>query len=124
MRICRILFHMGVLIARLLITALAFLLAAELVPGIMVASFYTALLLALFWGIIGLTIRPLLFILTLPINFLTFGLFTFVINGFFFWFLNTFVQGFTVDGFSSAFLGAIIISAVSWLGGKFVSAIK
>lgn len=115
---------MCILIARLLITALAFLLAAELVPGIIVAGFYTALILALFWGIIGLTIRPILFLMTLPINFLTFGLFTLILNGFLFWFLSTFVQGFTVDGFSSAFLGAVIISAVSWLGGKFVAAIK
>lgn len=119
-----ILLPMGVFIARFLITALAFLLAAELVPGIMVADFYTALILALFWGIIGLTIRPLLFILTLPINFLTFGLFTLIINGFLFWFLSTFVQGFAVDGFSSAFLGAVVISVISWLGGKFIAAIK
>ncbi len=115
---------MGVLIARLLITALAFLFAAELVPGIEVASFYIALILAFFWGVIGLTIRPILFLLTLPINFLTFGLFTFVINGFLFWFLSTFVGGFTVDGFSSALIGAVIISVATWLGGKLVSAIK
>lgn len=115
---------MGVLISRLLITALAFLLAAELVPGIAVASFYVALILAFLWGVIGLTIRPLLFLLTLPINFLTFGLFTLVINGFLFWFLSTFVEGFTIDGFFSAFLGVVVISVISWLGGKFVDAIK
>lgn len=115
---------MGVLIARLLITALAFLLAAELVPGIAVASFYVALILAFLWGVIGLTIRSLLFLLTLPINFLTFGLFTLVINGFLFWFLSTFVEGFIVDGFLSALIGVSIISFISWLGGKFVSAIK
>lgn len=115
---------MGILVARLLITALAFLLAAELVPGIAVASFYVALILAFLWGVIGLTIRPLLFILTLPINFITFGLFTLVINGFLFWFLSTFVEGFMVDGFSSALVGAVIISLASWLGGKFISAIK
>lgn len=115
---------MGILVARLLITALAFLLVAEIVHGITVAGFYTALVLAFFWGVIGLTIRPILFLLTLPINFLTFGLFTLVINGFLFWFLSTFVEGFTIDGFSSAFLGAVVISGISWLGGKFVSAIK
>ncbi|MBI3019975.1 MAG: phage holin family protein [Parcubacteria group bacterium] len=114
---------MGVLIARFLITALAFLMAAELVPGIEVASFYTALILAFFWGIIGLTIRPILLLLTLPINFLTFGLFTFIINGFLFWFLSTFVEGFTVDGFSSALLGAVIISIAVWLGGKLIKTI-
>ena len=82
---------MGVLIARFLVTTLAFLLAAELVPGIEVAGFYTALVLSFFWGFVGLTVRPLLLLLALPINFLTFGLFTFVINGFLFWFLSIFV---------------------------------
>src|SRR3989344_307903 len=115
---------MGVLIARLLVTALAFLAAAELVPGIAVASFYVALILAFFWGVIGLTIRPILFLLTLPINFLTFGLFTFVINGFLFWFLSTFVGGFSVDGFFSALMGAIVVSLLTWLGGKLVHGIK
>ncbi len=115
---------MGVLVARFLITALAFLLAAELVPGIEVASFYTAIILAFFWGVIGLTIRPILFLLTLPINFLTFGLFTLVINGFLFWFLSTFVEGFTVDGFPSALMGAVVVSILAWLGGKLVSTIK
>ena len=114
---------MGVLIARLLVTALAFLAAAELVPGIAVTSFYTALVLAFFWGVIGLTVRPILFLLTLPINFLTFGLFTFVINGFLFWFLSTFVEGFRVDGFSSALLGAAVISVATWLGGKLIKTI-
>lgn len=114
---------MGVLIARLLINALAFLLVAEIVPGITVAGFYTALILAFFWGVIGFTIRPILLLLTLPINFLTFGLFTFVVNGFLLWFLSTFMQGFAIDGFSSAFIGAAVISLASWLGGKFVNAI-
>lgn len=115
---------MGTVTARLLITVFAFLLAAELVPGIAIASFYFALILALFWGIIGLTIRPILFLLTLPINFITFGLFTLIINGFLFWFLSTFVKGFVVEGFQAAFMGAIIVSAASWFGGKIVGAIK
>lgn len=115
---------MGVLIARLLITAFAFLLAAYLVPGITVASFYIALILAFFWGIINLTVKPILFILTLPIRFLSFGLFTFILNGFFLWFLGTFIEGFEVDGFVSAIAGAFVISLANWLGGKFVNAIK
>ncbi len=115
---------MGVLIARLLVTALAFLLAAYLVPGITVASFYTALILSFFWGAINLTIKPILFILTLPIQFLSLGLFTFILNGFFLWFLSSFIEGFAVDGFVSAIAGAIVISLVNWLGGKLVSAIK
>lgn len=115
---------MGIIIARLLITALAFLFAAYLVPGIVVANFYTALILAFLWGIVHLTVKPILFILTLPIHFLTFGLFTFVLNGALLWFLGTFIEGFEVEGFVPAVAGALVISLVSWLGGKFISAIK
>lgn len=115
---------MGVLIGRLIITALAFLLAAYLIPGIEVASFYIALILAFFWGLINLTLKPVLFILTLPINLVTFGLFTIVINGFLLWFLGTFIQGFEVMGFGSAILGALIIGFANGLGAKFVHAIK
>jgi len=111
---------MGKIVARFLITALAFLLAAYLVPGIEVAGFYTALLLAFFWGLMNLTVKPILFVLTLPITFLTLGLFSFVLNGFFLWFLGTFVDGFFVAGFGSAILGAFIIGCVTWFGRKFI----
>ncbi|OGZ11041.1 MAG: hypothetical protein A3D67_03225 [Candidatus Lloydbacteria bacterium RIFCSPHIGHO2_02_FULL_51_22] len=111
---------MGKIVARFLITVLAFLLAAYLVPGIEVAGAYTALVLAFFWGVINLTVKPVLFVLTLPINFLSLGLFSFVLNGFLLWFLGTFVEGFTVAGFGSAILGAFVIGCVTWFGRKFV----
>lgn len=104
------------LIAKLLITALAFLATAEFVPGIMVASFYVAMVLAVVWGFINITLRPLLLFVTLPINFLTIGLFTFVINGSLFWFLGTIIKGFEVEGFLVAMLGAVIVSLISSIG--------
>ena len=73
------------LLARWLITALAVMLAAYLVPGITVSGLYTALWVALVLGIINAIIRPILLLLTLPINLLTLGLFTFVLNGLLFW---------------------------------------
>ena len=109
------------LIAKWLIVALSFLLAAYFVPGIFVESFYTALILAFVWGVVGLLLRPILILLTLPITIITFGLFTFVINALLFLFLQTFVKGFEVDGFLSAFWGALIVSTVTWLGNKFLS---
>ena len=109
------------LIAKWLIVALTFLLAAYFVPGISVESFYTALILAFVWGIVGLLFRPVLILLTLPINLLTFGLFTLVINALLFMFLGTFVKGFAVDGFISAFLGALVVSLASWFGNKILS---
>ncbi len=90
--------------------AFLFFIISQYVPGIDVASFYVALVLAFFWGIINVTLKPILIFLTLPITILTLGLFTFVINGFLFWFLSTFIKGFYVESFFSAFLGALLLS--------------
>lgn len=83
--------------------------------GVYVSSFYVALIVAIIWGVLGFTVRPILTILTLPINLLTFGLFSFVINALLFWFLSSFIEGFNVDGFVPALLGSLILSAVSWV---------
>ncbi len=102
------------MLAKWVLNALAFLLIANIVPGIHIASFWTALIVALLWGIIGVTLKPLLIILTLPVNILTLGLFTFVINGFFLMLLSTIVKGFEVSGFGAAFLGALALSVLHW----------
>ncbi|HVZ76261.1 MAG TPA: phage holin family protein [Candidatus Paceibacterota bacterium] len=102
------------LIARVIIMAAALLLIAEFVPGISVSSFYIALVVAVIWGLMGLTIRPLLMILTLPINILTFGLFSFVVNALLFWFLASFIAGFSVAGFVPALIGSAILMVVGW----------
>ena len=103
-----------------LISALAILLTAYLIPDISVTSFYIALIIALILGFINAVIRPLIVILTLPINIVTLGLFTFIINGFFFWLLATFIKGFEVGGFWTAVLGALVISVISWLGNQLI----
>lgn len=106
------------LLAKWLISALAVLAAASLIPGITVASFYTALVVAALWGIVNVLIKPVLVILTLPITILTLGLFTLVINATLFWFIGTLVKGFAVDGFVAAFLGALFVSVVVFIGDK------
>lgn len=83
---------------------------AHYVPGISIASWKTALVLSLFWGLLGFTIKPILVLLTLPITLITFGLFTLVINGFLFWLLGGIVKGFEVDTFLHACLGALLLS--------------
>ena len=100
------------------IVALSLLLAAYAVPGIAVSSFYIALIVAALLGILNIFIKPILIILTLPINIITLGLFIFVINGALLWFLSTFVDGFSVSGLIPAIAGAIIISAGSFIGNK------
>ena len=106
------------LLTRLLVVVLALLLVAEFVPGIEVEGFYTALIVAIILGLLNITIKPILFVLTLPITLLTFGLFSFVLNGLIFWFVASFVEGFSVDGFVPAFIGALIVTLCSWLINK------
>ncbi|MFC1731681.1 phage holin family protein [candidate division KSB1 bacterium] len=109
---------MGI-ITKLLLTVLALLLVSNFVPGITVASFYIALIVAVVLGLVNLILKPILIILTLPITLLTLGLFTFVINAGLFWFVSTFIDGFTVDGFIPAFIGALVIALVHSLAEKF-----
>lgn len=96
-----------------MINAVALLLVAYLVPGFEVVSLYHALIAALVLGLVNALIRPILFILTLPITILTLGLFTFVINAFMIWFVSTVVDGFDVAGFTPALLAAIILWVIS-----------
>lgn len=103
------------LIVRWVVSALAFLALPYIIPSITVAGFGTALLLAIFWGILNVTLKPLLILITLPINILTLGIFTFVINGLLLWFMGSILEGFEVAGFGAAFLGGLFLSIVSVL---------
>ncbi|MEX1027574.1 MAG: phage holin family protein [Candidatus Paceibacterota bacterium] len=106
------------IISRWLLIALSLLVAAWLVTGVSIEGLYITLIAAALLGLINVVIRPILILLTLPINILTLGLFILVINSALFLFVASFVDGFTVDGFSSAFLGALVVSVVSFLGNR------
>ena len=97
-----------------LINALALLALPYLFTSIHVEGFGTALVAALVLGLINTLIRPVLVLLTLPVTLLTLGLFIFVINGLLFWFVGSFLKGFTVEGFWTAVFGAIVYSIISW----------
>lgn len=101
------------LLLRWLFSAMSLMLVTYLVPGIVVASFYSALWAALVIGFANALVRPILVILTLPINILTLGLFTLVINALLFWLASTVVKGFAVSGFWPAFWGALATSVIS-----------
>jgi len=103
------------ILLRWVINAGVLLLLAAYLPGIEVTGWYAALITALVLGLVNALIKPLLVVLTLPINILTLGLFTLVINAVLFWFVASFIEGFGVDGFWPAFWGALILSIVSWL---------
>ena len=102
------------LLVRLIITTAALLVIAHLVPGIAIVSFYSALVVALLWGLISVTLRPVLHLLTLPINFLSLGLFSFILNALLFWMLASFVAGFSISGFIPALEGSVLLTLVSW----------
>jgi len=103
------------LLLRWLISAFTLMLVAYCIPGIVVANFYSALIAALILGLINAIIRPLIVLLTLPINILTLGLFTLIINSFLFWLVASIVKGFYVFGFAAAFWGALIMWLVGWI---------
>jgi putative membrane protein len=101
------------MILHVVAVAVALLLIAHFIPGISVANFTTALVVALVWGLVGLTVRPLLGLLTLPITILTLGLFSFVLNALLFWLVAVFVPGFEVSGFIPALEGSVILSVLT-----------
>ena len=105
---------MGFLI-RLVVNALALIAVAYVVPGIHVSGIGGALLAALILGIVNAILRPILIIVSLPLELITLGLFTLVINALLFWLVGALHVGLNVDGFWPAFWGAIVMSIVSWL---------
>ena len=87
-------------------------------PAVRITGFIPALLAAFILGVVNALIRPVLFILSLPIQLVTLGLFTFIINGFMLWIVSRVVQGFYISGFWAA-VGAPLLSievVISWVG--------
>lgn len=103
------------MILRWLINALALYLTALLLPGITLRGLGATLIAAAVLGIVNAVIRPLLVLLTLPINLLSLGLFTFVINALMLLLTSAVVPGFIVRGFWTALLGAIVLSVISFV---------
>lgn len=99
---------------------LAVLAASYLVPGIGVPTFVTALLVALVLGLINISIKPILKLLTLPINLITLGLFGILLNAFFFWITSVVVPGFTIAGIVPALIGSLVVSVITWIIDLFI----
>jgi len=93
--------------------ALAVMFIAWILPGISVDNFLSAILVAVVLGLINVFIKPILLLITLPINFLTLGIFTLVLNALLLMLAGYVTPGFEVDGFWSAFFGALILSILS-----------
>ena len=95
------------------LSALAIFVAAYVLPGVSVDDFVTALIVAVVLGVINAFAKPVILILTLPINIITLGLFTLVINALLILLVDYIVPGFVVDGFLWALLFSLLLSAIN-----------
>ena len=106
---------------RWLILTFSIITTSYLIDGIQVGGFLSAFFAAAILGILNAFFRPILLILTLPVNILSLGLFTFVINAAMLMMVSGIISGFKVYGFWSAVFGSLLISLVSWLLTSFIS---
>lgn len=106
---------------RWLILMVAIIIASYLLEGIRVSGFFSAFFAAAMLGILNAFFRPIIFILTFPINIMTLGLFTFVINAIMLMMASGVISGFEVSGFWSAVFGSLSISIVSWILTSFIN---
>lgn len=98
-----------------ILNAVALLAVAYVLPGIMVASFWSAMLAALVLGLLNALVKPVLILLTLPITIVTMGLFLIVLNALMFWWAGSMLSGFQVNGFWWAVAGAVLYSLIASL---------
>ena len=103
------------LLLRWVLSALSVMATAYIVPGVTITNFWSALIAAFVIGLVNALVRPVFLLLTLPVNLVTLGLFTFIINALMFWLASSIVKGFDVSGFRAAFFGAIVYWLVSWI---------
>ena len=109
-------YHAGMrLLFRVLLNAVALLVAAWLVPGVEITGAAAAVLAGLLLGVVNALVRPVLLLLTLPFTLVTLGLFIFVVNAVCFALTAALVPGFRLSGFLAALFGSIVVSLVSWI---------
>jgi putative membrane protein len=109
------------IIIRWLINALFLLIAPLLFSGVTVSGWWAALIAILFLGLVNAIIRPLIIVLTLPINIITLGLFTFIINGLLVLLVSSFVKGFSVSGLWTAIGLSLWLWVGSWLSNALIA---
>ena len=98
-----------------LLTALALVLTANIVPGFIIKSFVAAAIAAIILGLVNAVVRPLLVLLTLPLTVLTFGLFLFVVNALSIGIVSFITPGFQINGFLPALVGSIVLTIITSL---------
>ena len=111
-------------LARLIFAALGLALAAYLLPGVSYNGLTDLLIAALLLGVVNAILRPILFVLTLPLTIVTLGLFLLVLNAAMIGLVAWMLPGFTVDGLVPGILAAIITGLASWIGGVVIGDAK
>jgi len=107
------------ILANLLVGGLAVMAGSYIIPGVQVRGFFDAIIAALLIGVVNALVKPVLLLLTLPLNILTLGLFTFVINALMILLVSALLPGFNVEGFLPALLLSLVLSIISSvLGGS------
>jgi putative membrane protein len=102
-------------IIQFLLTSIFVFVLSHIIPGIHIADFLTAIIVALVFGLFNAILRPIILFLTLPLTLLTLGLFALVVNALLVILITVFVKGFVVDGFFSALLFSIVLSVLTSL---------
>lgn len=98
-----------------ILSALALMMTSKMVKGFEVKSFGSAMVTSVIVGLLNMTLRPILFFLTLPLNILTLGLFTFVINAIILKAAAGILSGFNIRGWAPAIIGAIVLAIVNMM---------
>lgn len=106
---------MLVWIARWVLSALALYIVSQIVPGVRVTDFPSAMIAVIVIALVNMFVKPILFLLTLPVTILTLGLFTFVLNALLLMLAGAISPGLEVDGFGAALLGSLLYSIISTL---------
>lgn len=105
---------MSKIVVRFLAVILGLFIAEKLLDGVIIGGLGDAAIFALLLGVLNILVRPILVILTLPITILTLGIFIFILNALIFLFVDSFVSGIELGGFTSALFASLIVSTVSW----------
>jgi len=100
---------------KILVSTLAILITAYIMPGVSVDSYTTALMVALVMALLNIFLKPILIILTIPITLFSFGFFLLIINAFILIIAGKIITGFTIDGFWHAFFCSIVLSLITYL---------
>jgi putative membrane protein len=108
------------ILLRWFITTLAIFALPYFVAGISVNSILTAVIVAACLVFLNMVVKPVITLLTLPLNIMTLGLFSLVINAIFFWFVARIITGFTVATFTAALIGSLVIAVISWITSHFI----